>query len=245
MDPSEVGYLDIADHYRRLIADRQIPDGDRLPSVRDIAAKWGVATKTAQRALKALSMEGYATAVRGLGYAAAYRPHDFATLRVRVNGARERGEAYAPSDEQTILSAKLTPAGGAVSEVLGIEPNDPAVLRTGSVTRGGRVIRMSHSWFPAELADLVPELLTTVSTPPGNVSRIEAATGRKTELTADHFTVDITGLQHAKAFGVAPGAPVLVRTTIRHDGEGVIEYGTTWFPRNVVLALEYMDQTAS
>ncbi|MCX5079381.1 GntR family transcriptional regulator [Streptomyces sp. NBC_00513] len=239
MDPTEIGYLDITDHYRRLIADRQITDGARLPSVRDIATEWGVATKTAQRALKALSMEGYASAVRGLGYAATFRPHDFATLRVRVNGSRERGEAYAPGDEQRILSAKLTPAGGAVSEVLGIEPTDLAVLRTGSVTRAGRVIRMSHSWFPAELADLVPELLTTESTPPGNVARIEAATGRRTELTADHFTVDLTALQHVQGFGVAQGTPVLVRTTVRHDGQGVIEYGTTWFPRNVVLAVEY------
>ncbi|MEU8545310.1 GntR family transcriptional regulator [Streptomyces sp. NPDC048717] len=245
MEPTEVGYLDITDHYRRLIADRQISDGQRLPSVREIAAQWGVATKTAQRALKALAMEGYASAVRGLGYAATYRPHDFATLRVRVDGTRERGEAYATGDHQAILSAEMTPTGGAVADVLGIEAGAPAILRTGSVTRDGRVIRMSHSWFPAELAELVPELLTTVSTPPGNVARIEAATGRKTELTADHFSVDLTGLQHAQAFGVPQGTPVLVRTTIRHDGDGVIEYGTTWFPRNVVLAIEYTDRHGS
>ncbi|MEV7282910.1 GntR family transcriptional regulator [Streptomyces sp. NPDC093111] len=238
----EIGYLDIADHYRRLIADRQIPDGERLPSVRDIATEWTVATKTAQRALKALAMEGYASAVRGLGYAATFRPHDIATLRVRVNGSRERGEAYSAEDTQRILSAALTPTGGAVADVLGVTPGTPAILRTGSVTRAGRVIRMSHSWFPAELGDLVPELLETVSTPPGNVARIEAATGRKTELTADHFTVDLTGLQHVEAFGVPQGTPVLVRTTVRHDGEGVIEHGTTWFPRGVVLAVEYNDQ---
>ncbi|MFZ3475195.1 GntR family transcriptional regulator [Streptomyces sp. 4.24] len=239
MEPTEVGYLDIADHYRRQIADRQIHDGQRLPSVRDIAAEWGVATKTAARALKALAMEGYASAVRGLGYAAAYRPHDYATLRVRVNGSRQRGEDYAATDEQRILSAALTPVGGAVGDILGIDPGARAILRTGSVTRGDRVIRMSHSWFPAELAELVPELLLTESSPPGNVARIEAATGRKTELTADQFTVDLTGLEHSKAFGVAQGAPVLVRTTVRHDGEGVIEYGNTWFPRNVVLSMEY------
>ncbi|MFD5110352.1 GntR family transcriptional regulator [Streptomyces cinereoruber] len=241
MEPTEIGYLDIADHYRRLIADRQIHDGQRLPSVREIASEWNVATKTAQRALKALAMEGYASAARGLGYAATFRPHDFATLRVRVNGSRERGEAYASEDEQKILSAALTPTGGTVADVLGVDPSTPAILRTGMVTRAGRIIRMSHSWFPAELGDLVPELLTTVSTPPGNVARIEAATGRKTELTADHFTVDLTALQHAQGFGVPQGTPVLVRTTIRHDGEGVIEYGTTWFPRGVVLAVEYTD----
>lgn len=245
MEPTEVGYLDIADDLRRRIADRQIHDGEKLPSVRKIAEQWGVATKTAQRALKALAMEGYASAVQGLGYAATYRPHDFATLRVRVDGSRQRGEDYAPGDEQRILSAAMTPTGGTVADVLGITPGAPALLRTGSVTRAGRVIRMSHSWFPAELAELVPELLLTESSPPGNVARIEAATGRKTELTADAFTVDLTGLEHASAFGVPQGAPVLVRTTVRHDGLGVIEHGTTWFPRNVVLAMEYTERNRS
>ncbi|MFG2919619.1 GntR family transcriptional regulator [Kitasatospora sp. NPDC048298] len=241
MAPEPVGYLAIADHYRRLIADRQIVDGQRLPSVRGIAEEWGVATKTAQRALKALAMEGYAQPVQGLGYAASFRPHEAATLRVQVNGTRTRGEQYAPGDEVVILSAGMVPTGGHDADVLGIEAGSPAVLRRGLVRRGDRVIRFSHSWFPPELADLVPELLLTESTPPGNVARIEAATGRKTELTADHFTVDMTSLEQAKIFGVPQNTPVLARTTVRHDGNGVIEAGITWFPRNVVLAVEYTD----
>ena len=241
MAPEPVGYLAIADHYRRLIADRQIADGQRLPSVRGIAEEWNVATKTAARALKALTMEGYASPVQGLGYAASFRPHDAATLRVQVNGTRTRGEQYAPGDEQLILSAEMVTTGGHDADVLGIEAGTQAVLRRGMVKRGDRVIRMSHSWFPPELADLVPELLAPVTTPPGNVARIEAATGRKTEVTADRFTVDLTSLAQAQAFGVPQGTPVLVRTTVRHDGNGVIEYGITWFPRNVVLAVEYTD----
>ncbi|MEU4120555.1 GntR family transcriptional regulator [Kitasatospora sp. NPDC028055] len=239
MAPESVGYQAIADHYRRLIADRQIVDGQKLPSVRQIADKWGVATKTAQRALRALQMEGYASPVQGLGYQAAFRPHDFATLRVRVDGTRQRGEQYAATDEAVILSAGLTRTGGHEADILGIEAGAQAILRRGLVRRGDRVIRMSHSWFPAELADLVPELLTTESTPPGNVARIEAATGRRTEITQDHFAVDLTSLQHAEAFNVPQGQPVLERTTVRHDGLGVIEYGTTWWPRGVVLAVEY------
>ncbi|MFJ7280689.1 GntR family transcriptional regulator [Kitasatospora sp. NPDC098663] len=241
MASESVGYLAIADHYRRLIADRQIADGQRLPSVRKIAEEWGVATKTAQRALQVLRMEGFASPVTGLGYAASFRPHESAVLRVKVNGTRQRGEQYAAEDEALILSAEVTPTTGPAGDVLGVEPGRPAILRTGMVKRGDKVIRMSHSWFPLELADLVPELLIVESTPPGNVARIQAATGRHTEITADHFTVDLLGLQLAQSFGVPQGEPVLVRTTVRHDGLGVIEYGTTWFPRHVVLAVEYTD----
>ncbi|MEU3574674.1 GntR family transcriptional regulator [Kitasatospora sp. NPDC036755] len=239
MAPESVGYQAIADHYRRLIADRKIADGQKLPSVRQIAEQWHVATKTAQRALKTLQMEGYASPVQGLGYQASFRPHDFATLRVQVSGTRQRGETYADTDEAVILSAELTRTRGHEADILGVEPGTPAILRRGLVRRGDRVIRMSHSWFPAELADLVPELLTTESTPPGNVARIEAATGRQTEITADRFTVDLTTLEQSKLFGVPPREPLLERTTVRHDGLGVIEYGTTWWPRHVVLAVEY------
>lgn len=245
MSTEPVGYLDIADHFRRLIADKTIGDGVLLPSIRDVSKEFGVATKTAQRALQALCMEGYATSIPKRGYAAAYRVHEFATLRVPVVGTRMRGEIYAPDDEIVILSAEMTSTGGAVADVLGVQAGSPAVLRRGLVRRGDRVIRMSHSWFPPELADVVPELLSTESTPPGSVARIEAATGRKTVVTADHMTVDLTSLHHAQTFGVAQNEPVLVRTTVRHDGRGVIEYGTTWFPRNVVLAVEYTDPAAS
>jgi GntR family transcriptional regulator len=242
--PAERGYQAIADHYRRLIADRQIVDGQRLPSVRQIADRWKVTTKTAQRALKALQMEGYASPVQGLGYQASFRPHDFATLRVRVDGTRQRGEQLAATDEAVILSAELTPTGGHEADILGIDAGTPAILRRGLVRRGDRVIRMSHSWFPAELGDLVPELFMTESAPPGNVARIEAVTGRRTEITQDHFTVDLTSLEQAELFGVPQGQPVLERTTVRHDGNGVIEYGTTWWPRNVVLAVEYTARPA-
>jgi GntR family transcriptional regulator len=237
-----VGYQAIADHYRRLIANRVIVDGQKLPSVRQMAEEWGVATKTAQRALTTLRMEGWATPVTGLGYAAAFRPDQVATLRVAVNGSRQRGEQYSSDDEVVILSAGMEATGGQDADVLGIEAGRPAVLRRGLVRRAGRVIRMSYSWFPPELADLVPELLEITSTPPGSVARIEAATGRSTEITADHFSVDTTTLTLAKEFGVPQGEPVLVRTTIRHDGEGVIEYGRTWFPRHVDLRLEYTNR---
>lgn len=239
MSAEPVGYLDIADHYRRLITDKAISDGALLPSIRQVAEEWGVATKTAQRALKSLCMEGYAVSIPKRGYAAAYRTREFATLRVPVTGARMRGEIYSPEDQIVILSAEMTPAGGAVADVLGIEAGAPAIRRRGLIRRGDRVIRMSHSWFPAELADAVPELLDTHSTPPGSVARIEAATGRTTVITADGMSVDLTSLEQAQAFGVAQNEPVLVRTTVRHDGEGVIEYGTAWFPRDVVLTIEY------
>lgn len=64
----------IAAHLRQEIAAGMYhPDGPSLPSVRRLTEEWGVARKTANRALKELADEGLIEMVPGLGYFAARR----------------------------------------------------------------------------------------------------------------------------------------------------------------------------
>ncbi|WP_377554534.1 winged helix-turn-helix domain-containing protein, partial [Priestia megaterium] len=49
---------DIAAHYRRAITDGDLRPGDRLPTVRETAERFGVATATVTRAYKMLKAEG-------------------------------------------------------------------------------------------------------------------------------------------------------------------------------------------
>ncbi|GAA3020519.1 TetR/AcrR family transcriptional regulator C-terminal domain-containing protein [Streptosporangium longisporum] len=51
-------YLRIVAEIRRRIADGELSPGDRVPSTRQIAARWGVALATATRALTTLRQEG-------------------------------------------------------------------------------------------------------------------------------------------------------------------------------------------
>jgi GntR family transcriptional regulator len=234
----------IIDHYRDLLTRRTDMYGDRLPSIRAIAKEFGVSPTTVQKAMRALQAEGLVLALDREGYQATYRVHDLATLRVPVAGTRLRGEVYAEGDLMEITSAAMTRTDPDAADRLGIATGDKAVCRRGLVRREGRIIRMGVSWFPPRLAELVPELLLAESSSPGSVARIEAVTGRGTWLTVDEFGVDVTGPLHFTAFGFPEGAPVLVRTTVRHDGEMVIEYGTTYFPRNINLRYEYEEAGA-
>lgn len=45
----------------------ELRPGDRLPSVRALAKEYGVTTTTAQKAVRQLAEDGYATTVQGLG----------------------------------------------------------------------------------------------------------------------------------------------------------------------------------
>lgn len=51
-------YERIAAHYRDRIQAGNLPDGARLPSVREIATEWGVSRPTAEKAMTALRSEG-------------------------------------------------------------------------------------------------------------------------------------------------------------------------------------------
>ena len=54
----EPQHLQIASYYKRQILDGEIGSGDRLPSVRAIAAEWHVSHGIAQRAVEHLKTEG-------------------------------------------------------------------------------------------------------------------------------------------------------------------------------------------
>lgn len=67
-------YEQIATHLRQEIAaGKYNPDGPSLPSVRRLREEWGVARRTANRALKELADEGLIEMVPGMGYFAVRR----------------------------------------------------------------------------------------------------------------------------------------------------------------------------
>jgi hypothetical protein len=60
-------YEQIASHFRGLIRNGQLADGDRLPSARQLVEEWGVALATAAKVLITLRAEGLVRTVPGGG----------------------------------------------------------------------------------------------------------------------------------------------------------------------------------
>src|SRR6266568_3342130 len=60
-------YVQIIEHYRRLIAAGQLQDGDLLPSGREIAAEFGVSIATAAKVATGLQALGLVTPRPGAG----------------------------------------------------------------------------------------------------------------------------------------------------------------------------------
>ncbi len=82
-------YEQVRDELRKLIITGGISAGDKLPSVRQLAASLAINPNTIQRAYEALEQEGYAYSVQGKG--------SFAALPLDVNAGR-REELLAKLD---------------------------------------------------------------------------------------------------------------------------------------------------
>ncbi|MCP8968549.1 GntR family transcriptional regulator [Ectobacillus ponti] len=66
-DPNMPIYIQIMDFIKKQIITGQLQQGEKLPSVRDLAAELQTNPNTVQRALQELEREGIAEARRGMG----------------------------------------------------------------------------------------------------------------------------------------------------------------------------------
>ena len=96
-------YEQVRDGLRRLIITGAIPAGDKLPSVRNMAAQLAINPNTIQRAYESLEQEGYAYSIPGKG--------SFAALPIDVTAGR-REELLAKLDAivQELIYLGLAPA---------------------------------------------------------------------------------------------------------------------------------------
>ncbi|MEV8474331.1 TetR/AcrR family transcriptional regulator C-terminal domain-containing protein [Streptomyces sp. NPDC051173] len=83
-------YLRIAAEIRRRITDGELAPGDRVPSTRQIAKEWGVASATATKVLTALRQEGLVRAQERVGTVVAGPSRRAVPDRPRVAPAPER-----------------------------------------------------------------------------------------------------------------------------------------------------------
>jgi DNA-binding GntR family transcriptional regulator len=212
-------YVQIIEHYRRQIAAGTLRDGDRLPSGREIAARFGVSIATAAKVATGLQALGLVTPRPGAGtvVTAPRPPADRArggpiVIRLAACGPARAGE------DARVAEAGLVQAPREVAAQLGVEPQVDVIRRRQVTTKDGATAAVLTSWFPGALADACPELLD--ASPPGDhVSGYRPAWGE------DWLSARPPTSAEAREFGIKRGSPVLIAHCRRFDaGDIVIEY---------------------
>lgn len=223
-------YTQVYDHYARMIAGRQLAPGGQLPTMQDIAADFGVSTQTVWRALQRLQSAGLVTISRDHGTIVA-APRLIQGPQQHITATR-----LPVAEHIEVLAAETIPAPDYVAPILGLEVGPRPggahwVIRREQVSyeHDGTPFMLAVSWFPADLADAVPELLeqAPITSPGGAVRLIAERTARR--ITRGSMAREARPIKddgrEGPLLGLESGTVVLAEVYVWMDDEDAVEYG--------------------
>ncbi|GGZ29955.1 GntR family transcriptional regulator [Streptomyces nitrosporeus] len=215
------GYAEIAAHYRQQIQDGTLRPGDTMPSLRQVCEQFGVANTTANRAYRALKMEGLTLPRAGVGTVVAGPISNNIAARVRLH--ESTGKALGGGESSRIVEVGTVGADELVAPRLDVSPGTPVHVRRRLVSRGGVPVHISSSYYPSYVIAVTPELAEPVST---GGSRELAA--ERLGVAQDHVLEEVTSRMATEsekaALGLTAGDVVVtqvVRTVHLADGRVV------------------------
>jgi DNA-binding GntR family transcriptional regulator len=212
-------YVQIIEHYRQEIREGLLKDGDMLPSGREIAKQFGVSLATAAKVAGGLQAIGLVTPRPGAGtvVTASRPPADRARGGPLLITLASRSPIR-PGDQARVLEAGIVQASQTVAVQLGAEPLAEVIRRRQATIRDGSTAALATSWFPASLAETVPDLLKKTRLT-DQISGYEPAWGE------DWVSARPPTSAEAREFAIKRGSPVVVVHSRRFDAnDTVIEY---------------------
>ena len=173
-------YMQVVRQLRAQIAAGELRDGDRLPSQREMMARWRISMQTASKVIGAMKTEGLA--VPSVGRDTIVAPGAAARIAAAAQGTAHAPAASlppAPGAAVTAVTAAKTAAPGPVAEILGIPAGRRALRRTETREDNGQPASLTVSWYPPAIADHAPRLADSQPLPAGALAYIAEATGTR------------------------------------------------------------------
>lgn len=220
----------IADAVRTLITTGELAPGDKLPSERELARRFGTARNTAREAIRLLTEEALVTAQHGRGVFVREKQRmiRWGNERYSRRTYRETGltpfrlemarQGKTPRVEVTSIEQVTPPFD--VAERLKASPEEPSVLRRCNTYYADdeplQVVTTYLHW-----ADVEGTPLSQPQTGPGGIyGRLEEH-GHTMTTGQDEITARMASRTEAQELDLPPGVPVLdvLHTSFNQDGE--------------------------
>jgi DNA-binding GntR family transcriptional regulator len=231
-------YVQITDHFRSAILEGALTEGQKLPSVVEIAREWEVATATAAKALTQLRAEGYVRASTQGTFVSIRKKQTTGPDRLQM--LRATGSGYRPGERAEILSAELSVASSDVAEALGIEEGSRVIQRRRIYLDDEGVVALSTSWLPGEFAEPAPELLSTEPLPKMTFGLVEERTGRRAVRRRDVVAIQPVPEDLAAVLDLHAGSLALTMSNCYWDQDGAVtEYAVDFLGPGRELSAEY------
>lgn len=218
-------YIQIADELRTNIEEAIYQPGDKLPTEKNLSARFNVNRHTIRNAISLLKKEGLIRVDRGRGMFVAKTPIKYPIgERVRYNESLEAQGIKASYEK---LKAIEIPAGGAIADALKIDIGAPVVLIERIGLANDRPISIGSSYFPAELFPHLIKFWDSYS----SISKL-----LKEIYDRDHIRRSTTVCARivreadARLLQIPANYPILLARSINCDRDDtVVEYGVTRF----------------
>jgi GntR family transcriptional regulator len=232
--PSRFPYHDIIDELRASILDGRLDAGERLPSENELAKRYRTSRPTVRRAIALLKAEGLVTTEQGKGVFVRPKPHVRLLLsgqnfrvhrRAGLSGFNAQVEEQGQRPEQRLLEVARPRAPQEVAVRLGVEENEPVVVRRRLFVVNGEPVALCDSYYPSEVAD--GTALAQPDRIPGSAYRlIEDPSGpirRRLRRSVDDLVCRMPTPREVEVLHLSPGVPVvrILRTVFDSEGRPI------------------------
>jgi GntR family transcriptional regulator len=203
-------YVRASERLRRLIAEGELGDGDRLPPESELAALLGVSRSTIREGLRELELKGLVDRVHGRG--TTVRAPRVVTGLGRLESLEALAAAQGWSCGTTAVEIVERPIPAPVAAALEVVEGDPGVRLSRVKTRDGSPICEMVSWLPGST-------YTAKSLRRVFVRSITELLAGRTESALAAVSAVAASPQEASRLGVEPGAPLVVLFETFLDGD--------------------------
>ena len=222
-------YMQVVRQLRAQIASGELRDGDRLPSQREMMARWRISMQTASKVIGAMKTEGIA--IPSVGRDTLVAPGAAARIAAAAQGtAHAPATSLPPAPGSTVIAAtaRRAAAPAAVAEILGIPSGRRALRRTETRGDGDQAASVTVTWYSPAIAGQAPRLADDQPLPAGTLAYIAEVTGSRAARADEDHAAGPAEDDAAAALGIAPGSPVLLTRARHYTADGkLIEYAET------------------
>ncbi len=214
---SQPAYRDIAQAIRADIEARRLVEGDRLPTVRELAARHGVPVGTVARALDLLRAEGLVVSRHGRGLFVRAFSRILRSSPGRLS-RRHWGAGHDIQDHDTqgrlrVVHIEVTevPAPEPVAETLGVPAGAAVLRRARKFAVEERIVQLATSYLPLDVVAAAPAIGYTGPGPGGIYARMADA-GLAPEAFTETIVCRMPSPAESTELDLPGGTPVVAIT---------------------------------
>lgn len=222
---AQPAYRDIAEAIRADITDRRLVEGDRLPTVRELADRFGVPTGTVARAIDLLRAEGIVVSRHGRGlYVRSFSRIVRSSPRRLARSHWGAGQAIQDADTGARLrvvhvEVGEVPASADVAAALGVPQGAAVLARSRRFAVEDRVVQTATSYIPLDVVAAAPAIAYTGPGPGGIYARMADA-GLEPQDFVEQVVCRMPTPAEAADLDLPTGTPVVAITRHAMTAEG-------------------------